>query len=445
VGLEPTVSDNSVGFWGGRAYSSPEELNVSLNDFIEVTAKSHNISIMESTLIGKFGGLIRELHKSTGRQVVVLVDEYDKPITDYLSDINTMTANKNVLHNFYQVLKAADEHINFVFLTGVSKFSGVSVFSALNNLDDITLSWDYASICGYTQEELESYFTEYIDKVALYNKMTENELLEKIKKWYDGYSWDGETSVYNPFSILSFFSNEEFGNYWFRTGTPTFLINILKSRNQIQSLLGTIDVGSSAFNGYNPVNTGEIPLLLQTGYLTIKHKTTIFGHIQYTLDIPNLEVRESFSKYLLNAYSDYPLEQMLPLISNMKKQIYDGDTSGLEQNLRMLLANIPYNLHVKNEAYYHSLFLLIMKVLGFDIHGEVLTNIGRIDAVWTQPGLTVVAELKYGSKKSADDLLNKAMAQIRDRRYYEAYLDGKVMLMAIAFTGKDVKCEMEMK
>ncbi|MDR2754978.1 MAG: ATP-binding protein [Planctomycetaceae bacterium] len=429
--------------FGNIAFKTSADLELSLTAFVKSIADKYSLSLSDAPYSYQFGELIQKIHQSTGQQVVILVDEYDKPITDHLSNIETLTANKIILHDFYQVLKASDDHIRFIFLTGVSKFSGVSVFSALNNLNDISLDWDYASICGYTQEELENYFTDYIDKVAKQNNLSRSELLDEIRIWYNGYSWDGETFVYNPFSTLLFLSKRKFDNYWFRTGTPTFLIDILKGRNQLKPVLESIETDSNSFDSYDPVNIGEIPLLFQTGYLTIKRKTSIRMQSFYTLDIPNSEVRISFTKYLLNSYSNYPVEQLQPLIFNMQKQIRDGDISGLEQNLKMLLANIPYKLHIKNESYYHSLFLLLMKILGFDIHGEILTNIGRVDAVWKQSDLTVVAEIKYHSRKKLDLLLDEAMKQIRDRKYYEAYLDGKVVLMAIAFTGKGVKCKME--
>ncbi|MDR1341795.1 MAG: PD-(D/E)XK nuclease domain-containing protein, partial [Prevotellaceae bacterium] len=186
------------------------------------------------------------------------------------------------------------------------------------------------------------------------------------------------------------------------------------------------------------------PLLFQTGYLTIKQKELVFGQPRYTLGVPNEEVRESLLASLLSVYSSYPTEQIPTLMQQVQEQICAGDTSGMERNLRMLLAHIPNTLHIEKEAYYHSLFLLLMKTLGFDIQGELLTNIGRIDAVWRQPGLTVVAEVKYHAKKKAENLLDDAMKQIRDRRYYEAFLaDGKVTLMGIAFSGKEVRCRLE--
>jgi hypothetical protein len=429
--------------FSGLAYSNSDELTVSLNLFMEKTAENYQFSLSSAPLSNRFSYLIESLHKATGQKVVVLIDEYDKPITDHLSNPATMKANQKILHDFYQVLKAADDHIRFVFMTGVSKFSGLSIFSALNSLNDITLDKKYASICGYTQEELEYNFSEYIDDVAQYLPMNREELLELIRARYKGYSWDGKTAVYNPFSSLLFFDNREFANYWFRTGTPTFLINMLKSRNQIAPVMQPIVAGANTFDSYDPANIDEIPLLFQTGYLTVKQRTLIGGVPEYTLDFPNLEVRDAFLNYLLSAYADYSVGQVQPLVHVLQRQVRNKDAAGFEQNLRILFAHIPYEIHVKSEAYYHSMFLLLMKMLGFDIQGQIQTNIGRIDAVWHQPELTVVAEIKYGAGKDTNTLLDEAMTQIRDRRHYEKYLDGEVLLLAVAFTGKEVKCGME--
>jgi hypothetical protein len=429
--------------FGGITNNTLDALTNSLSDFVKEIASTFDVVLEKIELSDRFAELINKLHQSTGRQVVVLVDEYDKPITDHLSNMEVAEANRKALHDFYQVLKAADEHLRFVFLTGVSKFSGVSVFSALNNLNDITLDDKYASICGYTQEELENCFSEYLDDVAQHLALTKNDLLTLIRKQYNGYSWNGSISVYNPFSTLLFFDKRRFANYWFRTGTPTFLVELLKTRNQVEAILEPIEADESVFDSYDPVRIGEIPLLFQTGYLTVKHRETGWEKTLYRLELPNLEVKEALLNHLLGAYSQYPVDQLLPLSFKMQRQIREGDAEGLERNLRMMLSCIPNILHIKSEAYYHSLFLLWMKVMGFDIQGEVMTNIGRIDAVWSQPEWTVIAEVKFHTEKDADSLLNEAMAQIYDRRYYEPYLDKKVRLMAVAFTGKEVKCRME--
>jgi hypothetical protein len=354
-----------------------------------------------------------------------------------------LEAFQTKVHDFYQVMKGADEFLQFVLLTGVSRFSGLSIFSALNNPDDITLQKEYVSICGYTQKELESNFSEHIDVAAEYLEMTKEEVLEQIRYWYNGYTWDGKTAIYNPFSTMKFFKNQRFTDYWFRSGTPTFLMNMIRNRNRSDAVLEPVVVGKDIFDGYDPANIDEVPLLFQTGYLTVKKIELTGIRAQYTLGIPNMEVKEALMKHLLSAYSANNVATIHSMIPRIQSQIYEGKTAALEQSLRSLLAHIPNNLHVETESYYHSLFLFLVATLGFDIQGEILTNIGRIDAVWRQPGLTVVAEIKYSAEKKIENLLNSAMRQIRRQKYYEAYLnDTKVMLMAIAFAGKEIKCRM---
>jgi hypothetical protein len=431
--------------FGEITFSSGAKLKISLHDFVDEMAEDYSITLSKKNLSDRFGELIKRLSRSTGQQVVILIDEYDRPIINHLSNPKKLERNRTILHDdFYPVLKASDKWIKFIFITGVSKFSGLSVFSALNNPDDITLNEEYASICGYTQEELETYFSEYIDELAVRKDMSRDQLLYNIKQWYNGYSWDGETSVYNPISTLQLFNNNKFANYWFKTATPMFLMEMLKISNNIEPILKPIEADESMFDSYDPEEIGEIPLLFQTGYLTIKSiETTDIPEI-YTLDIPNMEVRESFTKRLLHAYSKYPLKDINKLTHVMYRQVYAGDTSGFNESLCSLMAKVPNILHEGSEGYYHSIFLVAMKMLGFDIQGEVLTNIGRIDVVWNMRDLTIVAELKYSADKTLDKLLDEAMAQIYDRKYYEAYLDRRVMLMAVAFTNKEVKCEMKM-
>jgi hypothetical protein len=429
---------------GKRSFDSPEDLKNSLKEVFDDVADEHQISLQERSLNGRLGELIRKLHKSTGQQVVVLIDDYDKPITDHLMDKETLKDFENIFHNVYSVLKSSNEHTEFILLTGESSFLGQWTFQSVNNALDITFNWEYVALCGYTQEELEYYFNDYIDAFAERESISRNELLDKIKLRYNGYSWDGETYVYNPHSILSLFENGEFGDYWVRSKTPTFLIELLKKRNQISLLMELLQIDLHSFEYYVPEYPLEIPLLFQTGYLTIKQPIDrSLNWPLYILGMPNDEVKISFLEHLLNACTEYPLEQIQTLVKDMQKQIYNVETSALEQNLRTLLTNVPNTPQVPEERYSYSLLMLLMKLLGFDIQGEILTNIGRIDVVWRQPGLTVVGEIKYHAEKDLDALLNEAMTQIHDRKYYEAYLDRKVTLMAIAFTGKKVKCELK--
>jgi hypothetical protein len=429
--------------WTRINHSTPDEMKNGMCRYLRNIALRYQITIKGDTPIDCFDELIFTLNRTTKQKVVILIDEYDKPITSHLNSVHFEVMRDDV-HNFYQVMKGSDDAIEFIFITGVSKFSGLAVFSALNNPEDITMDSDYAAICGYTQEELESYFADYFDDLTENINMNRNEVLDEIKVWYNGYSWDGKTPIYNPVSTLLLFKKRDFSNYWFDTGTPTFLIDMLQKRNQIESILKPVETDASTFGSYDPANISEIALLFQTGYLTIKNVATIDKEKKYTLDIPNMEVRESFTRRLLHAYSNYPLDKIHKLTREMHRQIGVGDSAGFDQNLRMLLANIPNILHKDNEGYYHSLFMLAMKMLGFEIQGEVMTNIGRIDAVMHQQDMIVIAEIKYSAKKSLSKLLKAAMKQIYDNKYYEAYLDRRIMLMAVAFTGKEVKCEMKM-
>jgi hypothetical protein len=342
-------------------------------------------------------------------------------------------------------MKGSDEHIKFVFLTGVSKFSGLSIFSALNNINDITLSGEYSALCGITQEELESNFSEYLEVTAKKLSITHKKLLSDIRRWYNGYSWDGQTSVYNPFSTLLFFNDKEFRNYWFNTGTPTFLIELLKKRSNVESFLQPVQTQSSVFSSYDPEYLETIPLLFQTGYLTIKAIKRKRTGQTYRLEPPNFEVRKAFIDHLFKSYAEVPMEDMVRLHDNMRRQIKTCDSEGLERSLKSMIARVPYQLHIGEEKYYHSLLLVWLNFLGFKVQSELSTNIGRIDAVWKLSNMTVIIEAKYNAEQSLDKLLDDASKQIHDRKYYEAYLTetNKIILLSVAFTGKEIGCRME--
>ncbi|GHS85903.1 ATPase AAA [Bacteroidia bacterium] len=428
--------------FGGINNKTAEDLKKDFENVILQIANNYGIMLTRNGA-GSFAELIAKMHITTGQQVVVLIDEYDKAILDNMTNDEVMEGNKQVLHDFYQVLKATDEHLRFVFLTGVSKFAGLSIFSGLNNLNDITLDKNYVSICGYTQKELDHYFAEYLTKLAESIGMSNSESIDGIRRWYNGYSWDGETPVYNPFSTLLLFDKKEFGNYWFSTGTPTFLIKLLMQRDQLDPILESVIAEARDFNSFNPQEISEIPLLFQTGYLTIKKKEIVNLRPRYTLEMPNLEVRESLLECLLSAYSRYPVGGIL--IQRMQEQLLDNDAGGLEKSLREMLAHIPYQLHIGKEAYYHSLLLLWLKLLGFDVAGEVSTNKGRIDTVWKINGHTVIAEVKFQvQEENISDLLDKAIAQIKKKHYAERFDDGhKVSLLAVVFAGKEIGCRIE--
>ncbi|MDR1459590.1 MAG: AAA family ATPase [Bacteroidales bacterium] len=321
--------------WTNIKHQNKEEMEMDMSDFLQSIATVNGITLTRRFASSRFSELIESLHRTAGKKVVVLIDEYDRPI------LNTMgkpeaEGVREFLQEFYMILKATDNHLKFVFLTGVTKVAKVSIFSVLNSPDDITTDDKYASICGYTQEELERDFSEHIDHTAVRLGMTRDDLLKKIREMYDGYTWDGKTSVYNPYSTLSFFRKQKFSNYWFETGTPTFLINRLKKHNLAKTVLEPALVGSSAFNSYNPDMLEDIPLLFQTGYLTIKDEKMTDGDPLYTLEVPNLEVKESLMEHLLSAFTNYPVSKMSELGKEMLQQILNYDEEGFTNNLRKM-------------------------------------------------------------------------------------------------------------
>jgi hypothetical protein len=429
--------------WAGISHSTLEEMQESLVLYLNGIAKDYQIILEAKSAGDYFRDLIKALHKKTGKDVVILIDEYDKPISAHLTDSYLETI-KTYMHDFYQVMKGFDEYLKFVFLTGVSKFSGLSIFSAQNNPRDITLREQYATICGYTQKELEGNFMEYIDSAAERLKMTRENLLEKIRYWYNGYTWDGETAIYNPFSTMNFFEDRKFDNYCFNTDTPTFLIDLIQRRNRADMVLNPIVVDSSIFKEYDLKNTSEVPLLFQTGYLTIKKmELTSEGFAEYTLGIPNMEVSKSLLKHLLKAYGKYPDDRYIDkLRQKIQLHINNCDESGFASSLETMIATVSYKLYISHERYYHSLMLIWMRMFGFKVQAEEFNNPGCSDAVWEQPGFTVIAEVKYHAEKKIDTLLDEAMKQIHERRYYSKY-SGKILLLGIAFAEKPPGCRME--
>ncbi|MDR1129493.1 MAG: ATP-binding protein [Prevotellaceae bacterium] len=435
--------------WSNIDHQTPEDIENDLSDVLQSKAEHYGITLKRKRASGRLDELIEQIYRKTGEKVVILIDEYDVPILDVTGKSSEeIEAMQKTLHNIYKVLKGADEYIKFIFLTGISKFAGILIFSALNNLKDITLKKEYAAICGITQEELENNFTEHIDVAVEKLSSTRDKLLDDIRQWYNGYSWDGKTSVYNPFSVLLFFDEKEFKSYWFATGTPTFLITLLKKRNSVESFLQPVQASEAVFSSYNPERLETLPLLFQTGYLTIKKITKDDSNrLIYTFEPPNEEVRDAFVSHLFGAYSELEVDEMSRLHDDMQHQLKTGDSEGLERSLKTMIARVPYQLHIEEEKYYHSLLLVWLHFMGFKPQGEISTNIGRIDAVWKLPDMTVIAEVKYSAKKSfLGRLLSKASKQIHDRKYYDAYRNepGKIVLVSIAFSGREIGCRIEM-
>jgi hypothetical protein len=439
--------------WSRVSHESAEMMKRTSWAFLKTIAENNQLTLKKEDAPDCFYELIEQLHCKTGQKVVVLIDEYDMPILDAMDEtFETRDETRKFLQSFYKILKAADDHLRFVFLTGVSKFSKVSIFSGLNNLNDITLDAQFATICGYTQAELESYFEEHIQAMTGNKWGAREDVLTRIRDWYNGYSWDAETSVYNPFSTLLLFYKKDFKNYWFASGTPTFLVNLIKERNEVEKLLEPVSASSTGFDSADPEVMDTVQLLFQTGYLTVKKvETAPFENTtDYVLGIPNQEVRQSLTANLFAGYAGYSVSDTHLMSNRLRLQLLDGDEEGFRKSMQEMFAHIPYHLHIPREAYYHSLLLLWLKLLGFEVQGEISTNIGRIDAVWTWKNHAVVAELKYlplpaeksPSPKTLSKHLDEAMGQIRDRRYYERYQGYQVTLAAIVFAGKEIACRL---
>lgn len=275
-------------------------LEAALQEGLQYHAKHYQVELVSNTLKSQFAELLEKLAKQQGK-VVLLIDEYDKPLIDYLDDIPLAKANQQVMKTFYSVLKDSDPYLQFLMITGVSKFSKVSIFSDLNHLFDLTLDRHYAALTGYTQAELEHYFAPYMPEVEDYQGITQPELLDKLRDWYNGYSWDGRTRVYNPFSILNFFSAGDFRNFWFETGTPTFLPKLMKAQNMLD--VDQVELDEMGFSTYDIEKLQVLPVLFQTGYLTIQAKLE-YG--LYRLGYPNREVRAAMLTYLIAEHGEDP-------------------------------------------------------------------------------------------------------------------------------------------
>ncbi len=387
-------------------------------------AKTHQIELESTNYSQQFQELIRKLSKKG--QVVILIDEYDKPIIDYITDIEQAEKNRAILKEFYTCIKDNDQYIKFFFLTGVSKFSRVSIFSDLNHLNDITIDSNYSQMVGYTQDELYKYFAENIDKLAVEYKEVFPDIKQTIKKWYNGYSWDGVNFVYNPFSILNLFSKNQFDNYWFKSGTPTFLTQLIKNNHYTPLDLENREIDPDIFDKYEITKITLYSLMFQTGYLTIKSRNIADGSV--ILDYPNQEVSKSFSYYLLAELNDRPDDQTGTLIKDIERAVKNNEIENLISHLKLLFANITYPNIDSKEKYYHSIFYLTLKLLGYNIQSEVITLNGRIDVVMQTATNIYVIEFKVGKAKAA-------IQQIKDKQYHLKYTNDKkqIVLLGIGF------------
>lgn len=418
----------------GLETRSAENFEASISFRLHSLAERNGIALTASLPGDLLYELIEKLHRKSGKGVVVLIDEYDKPIQDALNKPELAEEIREILRTFYTVLKLKAEQLRFVFLTGVSKISQVSIFSGLNNLKDLTLDKRYAGICGYTQEELESSFKDYIRQLASHKSLSWEQILEKIKDWYNGYSWDGRTFVYNPFSTLMLFDSFEFDPHWFHTGTPTFLLELMEKRRDFSPVLEeSIPVSREFSDSQMLERMDTVPLFFQTGYLTIKKRV---GE-KYQLEIPNQEVKLSLSNFLLSRFTDRAEFEVKNLVEGIRHGLEQEDLEAAIRNLRLLFAHIAYDSHLPYEAHYHALLHLTFLLMGIPVQSEVHTDKGRADIIIQLPKLAYIIELKYAqTRELLESSLAEAMEQIKVKRYYETEIGKgkKVWLLALALT-----------
>ena len=355
----------------------------------------------------QFDSLIKETYKKYNKPVVILIDEYDKPILDNITDAEMRNYARNVLKGLYEHIKYNDEYVKFAFLTGVSKFSKVSIFSGLNNLVDISLHPEYGNICGYTQADLETSFQPYMEGVDM----------EKVKRWYDGYNFLKD-NVYNPFDILNFCANGKvYKNYWFESGTPSFLINLIKEKCFFPPDLHTIKVGEEILQSFDIDNIELVVLLYQTGYLTIKEAVTVRDGLYYQLRIPNFEVQKSLNEEILNTLTPSIIEK-----TKMQDDLYaaleKADLETFKNHLISVFAYIPYHNYSNNyiahyEGFYASVIYTYLYSLNMPFIAEDCTNQGRIDMSIVVENNVYIIEFKMGT--------GDGIAQIMEKKYYEKY------------------------
>ncbi|MEY4504856.1 MAG: hypothetical protein RL154_1153, partial [Pseudomonadota bacterium] len=374
--------------FGGGDFKGIDKVRQRMTEILNNAKESLGVVCEDSySLAGCLERLIHKAYQKHNQRVVVLIDEYDKPILDNIENPEIAREIRDELKGFYSVIKGADEYLKFVFLTGVSKFSKVSLFSGLNNLNDITLDKSYSTICGYTQEDIETVFSEHL----------KGQDFDKIKYWYNGYKWLGK-SVYNPFDILLFIQKGfVYENYWFSTATPTFLLKLIEKHKYFLPSLENIVADSAILNSFDVDYIEPEALMWQTGYLTITHTETILDSIEYHLAIPNKEVRQSLLRSI--ALHMTRADNLTSQTNGMLKAILKNDLALFQTHLISLFASIPYNLFTNNklykyEGYYVSVFYAYMKSLGVELIAEDVTNKGRIDLTLKLPNAIYIMEFK---------------------------------------------------
>ena len=398
-----------------KKYETKADLEKVLNRHLELWEKTYESPYGERDLEERFLQVLRLAYEKTGRQVVILVDEYDKPLLQVIGNDTLQSEYRSTLKAFYGVLKSCDRYIKFAFLTGVTKFGKISVFSDLNNLIDISMLPQFTAVCGITEKELHTCFDEGIAELADANSLTKEETYERLRRDFDGYRFNEyiNEGIYNPFSVLNTLSYKIFKDYWFETGTPSFLVYQLQKTNFPLESITTAELTTDVLNSIDIMDTNPLPLLFQSGYLTIKDYDKEFN--TYLLGFPNREVEVGFVKYLVPFYSPSKADQPLTYIGNFVKEIRSGNAEAFMHRVERFFDGGDYQVAGKAELYFQNTLWALFKLLGLYVDVERHTTDGRMDILMQTKDYIYILELKID--KSADI----ALQQIEEKQYAKAF------------------------
>lgn len=415
-------------------YNSIGELENIISTYLREWEEKYDSKEADNTSLSlRFRAVIRSAKEKTGRGVAVLIDEYDKPILQAIGNPSLQEQFRNTLKAFYGVLKSADADLKFALLTGVTKFSKVSVFSDLNNLKDISMSPRFHNICGITEEELHTVFDEEIGELAAANNQTKEEAYAQLRTNYDGYHFSYNTDgIYNPFSILWTLSERRYGSYWFSTGTPTYLVELIKKSNfNIEELSG-YEASEEQMNSIHIDDIDPIPVLYQSGYLTIKDFDEEFR--LYTLNYPNEEVKSGFVNFLLPFYTKVQASQTSTIVSKFVTSVRKGKADDFMRQLQSLMAGTPYELIKDLENHYQNVIYIITKLMGLYVQAEYRTSNGRIDILIGTNDYVYIIELKFNATAQ------EAMEQIEEKDYSLPFAtDGRQIIKIGANVSKETR------
>ncbi|BDF56669.1 MULTISPECIES: ATP-binding protein [Butyricimonas] len=411
-------------------YDAPDSLDKILEEAISKWEVLYGTGVGESTLALRFKGIVERACQQSGQRVAILVDEYDKPLLQAIGNENLQREYRNTLKPFYGVLKTMDGCIQFAILTGVTKFGKVSVFSDLNNLIDISMDEPFISLCGMTEQEIHDNFEEDLHELAAAQKMTYEEVGAELKKYYDGYHFvENSEGIYNPFSVLNTFFKMKFGSYWFETGTPTYLVELLKRNHYDLERMATEETNSDVLNSIYG-DEQPIPVIFQSGYLTIKSYDKRFG--LYRLGFPNKEVEEGFINFLMPFYTRFNKIEAPFEIQKFVHEIETGQLDAFFNRLKSFLADTPYELISEQERHYQNVLFIIFKLVGFYTEVEYHTSEGRVDLVLKTNDYIYIMEFKLNG--SAEE----ALQQIHDKHYAQPFQSDKrkIFKIGVNFSSK---------